>query len=160
VVLTILCCSRMPTRTFHLFKIHCSVDSLRFLSIKPTKRTCNIHNSTVRYHSDMFRHCCVILPEELHYVVGQKYLILQKPHDQHKSTSRANNTLFPRTVRSVIYKKKPYHKHIVRQNIGIRYAYHCRHVGNLSLVGEAPTSHPLMHMCVHTYNICIRTVSL
>ena len=88
-----LCCSRMRTRTFHPFKIHCSVDSLNFLSVKPTKCTCDIHNSAVCYHSDMFRHCCVILPEQMHDVT-QKYLILQKPRDQQKRISRARNLPF------------------------------------------------------------------
>ena len=112
VVPTILCCARMLTRTFHLFKIHFSVHSLNFLSIKPTKCTCNIHNSTVRYHSDMFRHCCVILHEELHDDETQKHLILQKPRDQQKRTSRAKRLpFFQELPIQSSTKKKPYHKH-------------------------------------------------
>jgi hypothetical protein len=66
-----------------------------------------------------------------------------------KGLKRSTGTLFPRTVHSVISKKKPYHKHHYQRISDLDKAYHCRHVGNLSLVGEAPMSQPLMYICVH-----------
>ena len=77
-----------------------------------------------------------------------------------KGLKRSTGTLFPRTVHSAINKKKAVTQAPLSEKLSeLDKAYHSRHVGNLSLVGEAPMSQPPMYMCVHTYKISIRTVS-
>jgi len=90
----------------------------------------------------------------------KKYLILQKPDDQLKSTSRPQPIPFFQEISTQSLKNALSQAPLSERISELDKAYHYRHVGNISLVGEAPTSQPLMYMHVRTYKISIRTVSL
>jgi hypothetical protein len=111
----------------------------------------------VCYLPDMFRHSCVILPEELHDAVSQKCLLLQhKLHNKQKRISRVQRIHFfqelsPQSLKKLAISQAPMSESISELDM----AYHFLTWQSNPLVGEAPTSQPLMYTCVHTCQISI-----
>ena len=150
----------MRTRTFHLCKIHCSIDSLNFLSIKPTKCTCDAHNISLL----SLRHVSALLCHPAWRAARcrnpKTFNLAEATWQAEKDFESTTDTLFQELSTQSLRKKTVTQAPLSGRISELDKAYHCHHVGNLSLIGEAPMSQPMIYICVHTYKISIRTVSL